>query len=152
MRSGPVVAIGAMVWTLLTFGGCGGSNSPTHVPAVTTPPAPVSTVLAEGSGTNLGANIVLGLDPFTTNANGTVDVTVDWTFVTNNVQIYLADGQCSAEQFNSYDCVFAGRSESLTAKPERLQLTNLRAGTYSLLIYNGGPTVESVSFQIVFTR
>ena len=151
MRSGPAVAIGAMVGSLLTFGGCGGSNSPTAVPAVTTPPAPVSTVLAQGSRSNLGVNMLLGLD-FTTNANGMLDVTVDWTFVTNNVQIYLADGSCSIEQFNSYDCAIAGRSESLTAKPERLQLTNLRAGTYSLLIYNGGPTVESVSFQIVFTR
>lgn len=152
MRSGPAVAIGAMVGSLLAFGGCGGSNSPTAVPAVTIPPAPASTVLAEGSRSNLGANILLGLDPFTTNANGTLDVTVDWTFVTNNVQIYLADGPCSVEQFNSYDCAIAGRSESLTAKPERLQLTNLRAGTYSLLIDNRGPTVESVSFQIVFTR
>jgi len=151
MRSGPAVAIGAMVGSLLTFGGCGGSNSPTAVPAVTTPPAPVSTVLAQGSRSNLGVNMLLGLD-FTTNANGMLDVTVDWTFVTNNVQIYLAYGPCSVEQFNAVDCSLAGLSVSPTAKPERLHLTNLPAGTYSLIIDNRGLTVESVSFQIVFTR
>jgi hypothetical protein len=152
MRSGPPVAICAMVGSLLTFGGCGGSNSPTNVPAVTTPPAPVSTVLAEGSRSNLGVNALLGLDPFTTDAIGTLDVTVDWTFVTNNVQIYLAYAPCSVEQFNAVDCSIAGMSVSPTAKPERLHLTNLRAGTYSLLIDNRGLTVESVAFQIVFTR
>jgi len=151
MRTGPAVAIGAMVGSLLTLGGCGGSDSPTNVPAVTTPPAPVSTVLAEGSRSNLGVNGELSLDPFMTPANGTLDVTVDWTFATNNVQIYLADGLCSVQDF-PYGCDFAGEAESLTAKPERLHLENLRAGTYTLIIVNPGPAVESVSFQIVFTR
>jgi hypothetical protein len=79
MRSGPPVAICAIVGSLLTFGGCSGSNSPINVPTVTTPPAPVSTVLAEGSRSNLGVNALLSLDRFTTDAIGTLDVTVDWT-------------------------------------------------------------------------
>ncbi len=137
---------------LLLFPGCGGSSSPTAPPATTLAPAPVTTVLDQGSQSDVGVNILYTFAPFTTTATGTLDVTVDWTFAQNNIQVYLAQGQCTLDQVNQKTCVFAGFSESATAKPEKLHLTNLAAGTYSLMVGNRGPSVESFSFQIVFTK
>lgn len=147
-RMAPWVAVG-----LLWFPGCGGSNSPTATTPVTTlAPAPVSTILGQGGVTNVGVNVLIILDPFTTTASGTLDVTVDWTFATNNVQVYLAQGKCTIDQVNQGTCTYAGLSESATAKPERIHLTNLAAGTYSLMIGNRGPNAESLSYQVVLTR
>jgi len=91
--------------------------------------------------------------PFTTTATGTIGVTVDWTFATNDIDVYLARGTatCSLDQFNSHQCTWLGSAESTTAKPERLSVPNLAAGPYTLYVVNWGNTQESMSFQITLT-
>ena len=91
--------------------------------------------------------------PFTTTATGTIGVTVDWTFATNDIDVYLARGTttCSLEQFNSRQCTWLGSAESTTAKPERLSVPNLAAGPYTLYVVNWGNTQESMSYQITLT-
>jgi hypothetical protein len=87
--------------------------------------------------------------PFTTTQSGRLDVTAEWTFVTNDVDVYLARGNCTFDQFNANACDIAVFSESETAKPEKVRLSGAAAGSYTLFIGNRGPTDESVSFQVV---
>ena len=155
-RSRPWVFLLPFVTPLvMVMPGCGGSSSttPTSVPAPTPTPAPVSTVVAEGSRGGLGASVLINAPPFTTTATGTLDVTVDWTFASNDVDIYLTQGTvpCTVADFNAGQCSFVVFSESFTAKPERLSAPNASAGPYTLYIGNRGPTEESVSYQVVLT-
>jgi hypothetical protein len=86
-----------------------------------------------------------------TTRTGAFDVTVDWTFATNDVDIFIARGTCSFEQFVEEQCAVLAAATSSTAKPERLRLANQPAGTYSVVIVNFGPGDESIAYQVVFT-
>jgi len=131
--------------------GCGSSTTPTPTPSPTPTPAPpiVQTVVASGSGSLPVLNLVL--IPFTTTATGRIEVTVDWTFGTNDVDVYLVRGSCSFDQFVTQQCNLVTFSESTTAKPERISAPGAAAGSYVLLIGNLGPSDESVAFQVVLT-
>jgi hypothetical protein len=108
-------------------------------------------VISEGSGT-LEARF-LDFVVFTTGATGTVAATVDWTFATNDVDIYLTRGSdpCTVDDFNSRTCAFLAAAETGSAKPERLNVAGLAAGTYTLYVGNHGPTDESVAWQVTLT-
>ena len=128
--------------------GCGSDHHviPTPPPAS---PSPVTEVVREGSG-SLGV-LVLDSLSFNTTKPGTIDVIVDWTYATNDVDVYLAKGSCSFDQFISRQCDMVAFSESTLAKPEKITAPNAAAGIYTLLIGNIGPTEESVSFQVLLT-
>jgi hypothetical protein len=133
------------------LGACGGSDGPT-TPVTTTPPAPTPrppVVLDRGEG-QLPALFAL-LRPLATTETGAFDVTVDWTFATNDIDVGLARGNCSFEQLIAEQCAFAAESTSTTAKPERIRLANQPAGTYTLVVLNFGPEDESIAYQVVFT-
>jgi len=89
---------------------------------------------------------------FTTTVTGRLDVTADWTFATNNIDVYVTRGTCTIEQVNQGTCPYAASSESTTAKPEVLTASSLAPGTYTLMVGNRGPTVESASYQVVLTH
>jgi len=151
--------------TLLFVAACGGGDTPTSPsraatsaapapappPSAPPPPAPVTRVVAEGSG--FIPVLHLAAVPFTTDTTGTVGVSVDWTFGTNDVDVYLTRGNdpCTIDQFNTNRCPFLGLAESLTAKPEQLSVPNLAAGPYTVYVGNFGPTDESISIQITLT-
>lgn len=78
-------------------------------------------------------------------------MTVDWTFATNDVHVYLVRGACTFDQFVTNQCNLVTFSESTVAKPERLTAPGAAAGSYILLIGNVGPADESVAFQVVLT-
>ena len=90
---------------------------------------------------------------FTTTASGTVGVEVNWTFATNDVDIFLVRGNdpCTVETFNDRSCGFIATEESPSMKPERLTVPNLAAGTYTLYVANFGDTDESVAWQVTLT-
>jgi len=151
---------------LLLVAACGGDSptptAPTPTPAPTPapipvppppspPPTPVTSVIGEGN-SSLPSSTLLYV-PFNTTATGTIGVTVDWTFSTNDVDIFLVRGTnpCTIEQFNSNQCPFLAFSASVSAKPERLSVPNLAAGPYTVYIANFGATQESVSFQFTLT-
>jgi hypothetical protein len=128
--------------------GCGDKVTPPPPPPPP-PPQPVTEVVREGGG-SLGI-LTLGSLAFDTTKRGTIDVTVDWTFATNDVDVYLAKGSCSFDQFISRQCDMVAFSESTIAKPEKISAPNAAPGAYTLLVGNLGPTDESVSFQILLT-
>ena len=153
--------------TLLFVAACGGGDTPTSPSGAAAtsaapppapppsapppPPAPVTRVVAEGSG--FIPVLHLASVPFTTETTGTIGATVDWTFGTNDVDVYLTRGTdpCTIDQFNTNRCPFLGLAESLTAKPEQLSVPNLAAGPYTVYVGNFGPTDESISIQITLT-
>lgn len=131
--------------------GCGSSTTTTPATIPTPTPAPaVTTLVDQDSFSGLGAQFLTGI-PFDTTSTGTIEATVDWTFATDNVEIYLVRGSCTIDQFNNLTCPFVAFSESTTAKPERVRATNQAAGSYTLYIGNRGPQEEAVSFQIFLT-
>jgi len=132
---------------------CGGSGSPTapSAPVPTPAPAPVSNVISKGSSA-LGSKTVAPVT-FTTTSVGTLDVTVDWTLAANDVDIFLARGTepCTLATFNDRSCGFMATEESTTMKPEKLRVTNLAPGAYSLYVANYGSSDESIAWQFVLT-
>jgi hypothetical protein len=147
--------LGVVIAALFALSACGGGGSGVTGPIATparTPPPPATTVIAQGSsGLDPSSGYTPG--PLTTSAAGQLDITVDWTFATNDLDVYLVrgGGGCSAEQFNSRQCEFVALSESVTAKPEKISVSSLAAGAYSLLIINWGPDRESFSYQVMLT-
>jgi hypothetical protein len=131
---------------------CGGSSSSPSTPSTPAPtptPAPVRRVLFQGS-ESLGV-LQLRVIPFTTTAAVTLDITVDWTFATNLVAVYLAQGNCTFDQFVANQCNLRIASETATPKPKVLTVPDAAAGAYTFFVGNVGPTEESVSFQVGLT-
>jgi hypothetical protein len=130
--------------------GCGGDSGVAPSPPVTppaTPPPPE--VVSEG---HVGLDpLYLYLTPFTTGKAGSLEATVQWTFATNDVDAYVAKGNCSFDQFVAEQCNIVGFAESFTAKPEKVTVSTAAAGSYTLFIGNVGPERESISYQVVLT-
>jgi hypothetical protein len=147
----------AVVLAALVLQGCGDKcNNPTDPgcgpsPTPTPSPAPVTRVISQGNGP-IGGRTVSPV-VFTTTASGTVGIEVNWTFATNDVDIFLARGSepCTLETFNNRTCGFIATEESNTMKPEKLSVAGLAAGTYTLYIANFGDTDESVAYQVTLT-
>lgn len=108
-----------------------------------------SVVLDKGEG-QLPARVAL-FRPLATTETGAFDVKVDWTFAANDVDVFLASGTCSFEQFIADQCTISAMATSTTAKPETVRLANQPAGTYTLVVANFGPGDESIAYQVVFT-
>jgi hypothetical protein len=140
-EAGPL-AVAALAAVLPSCGG--GSSTPS------TPTTPQTTVVAQGSGT-LQVDFI-GAVNFSTPAAGRLEVTVDWTFASNDIDIAVFAGSCTATQIINLACgAPAAFSDSLN-KPERLSIASAAAGAYTLGIENLGPGNESLSYQVTLTR
>lgn len=129
--------------------GSGGGSAPT-TPTVPPPAPAVRTVIDQGSYSGLPARTLLVV-PFITAASGTIDATVDWTFPSNTIYVYVSRGTCALEQINADQCPFVAVSEAATPKPRVIRVPGASPGAYTLYIGNVGPSEESVSFQIGLT-
>jgi hypothetical protein len=137
---------------------CGGSDRIVDPPPPPPPPAPVRTVLGSGS-TALAVEEFVVVS-FATTAAGALDATVDWTFASNLLLMYITQGDCTVEQFAedvcpddpACACRIAVRSENPFVKPRVLSLASAAAGPYTLIVWNLGPEDESISFQVGLTR
>jgi hypothetical protein len=87
---------------------------------------------------------------FTTDRMGTIDATVDYTFIDSRIVVWIARGRCTPEQFNANSCDFAATSFT-GSKPRRVSVTAAAPGTYTFIVGNAGPRDESFSYQIVHT-
>ncbi len=150
------LAAAALAW----LGGCGdgGTTPPTPVPTPT--PAPVRAVVAQGSFriSEPGSDHTHYNDAsINTAATGTLDITVDWTYPTNTLWMYVAEGNCT--DFSNLDCPggptcgcrFSVTSQVETPKPRVLTAANASPGVRTLIVWNLGPKEESVSYQAVLT-
>ncbi|HUG38711.1 MAG TPA: hypothetical protein VML54_17260 [Candidatus Limnocylindrales bacterium] len=144
---------------VLALGSCG-SDAPdcgANPLAAGCPPPPTTTlpaqrppvVLDSGSGTLEFLTALFR--PVAITETGSLEVTVDWTFAANDVDIFIARGNCSFIQFVTEQCAIAASAISTTSKPERARLANQPAGTYTVVVANFGPGDESIAYQVVFT-
>ena len=147
-----------MLALLGSVAGCGDSDSPTSP----TPAAPTPRTIAQG-GFSLQAPtaeaVFFGAVVVTDPSPGNWEATVDWTFATNMVWMYVANGTCTAEQFASdacpdtpaCPCQFTVRSEVATPKPRILSIPNAPGGTRTLIVLNLGPREESGTYAVRLT-
>jgi len=142
-------AISAGLILAVMLPACSSSSSPvTTTPPTTTPPC-TQTVLFQRSGElpTLGLAAV----PFSTSTTGRIDVTVDWTFASSTIGVYLVSANsCNIDQFNARSCNFLIRSES-GAKPRRLSASNVAVGAYELFIANFSDEDDSGTAQVVLS-
>lgn len=138
---------------------CGGGGGRIVDPPIPTPtPAPVRSVVASGS-TELVVDEFVVVS-FTTPGAGALDATVDWTFASDLLVMYITQGGCTVEQFAedvcpddpACGCRIAVRAENAFIKPRLLSLANAAAGPYTLIVWNLGPRDESISWQVGLTR
>lgn len=79
----------------MMLGACGDSSGPTSVTTTTTTLPPMRTVVDSGEGSLPARNAVRII--FATPRNGTLDITVDWTFAASPIGIYVVREACSLE-------------------------------------------------------
>jgi len=145
----------ASLCVALLLGGlaaCGGNTPVTSTSPPPTPtPAPVTRQIHDDAFAVPSDSVVS--DTFATTSSGTLEVTVDWTFASNDVDIFIARGNepCTLETFNNRSCGISATEESTTLKPEKLTIPNFAAGSYTLYVANFGARDESVACHIVLT-
>jgi hypothetical protein len=97
---------------------------------------------------------------FEISSTGTIDALVNYTFTDSEVDVWLARGACTFELFSADQCVHVATSfddpspRSPTpggmGSATAVFATNQPAGTYTLIISNGGPDNETFAVQILF--
>lgn len=152
------LALAQAVAFALLLSGCGGEEKrPCANPAdpgcpvsPSPPPTQGTPVVIDAGEGGLPALVAL-FRTRTTAETGSFEIIVDWTFATNDVDIFLARGNCEFEQFVANACSIAASATSTSTKPERLTLSNQPAGAYTMIVPNFGPGDESISYQWIFT-
>ena len=150
------------VLLVVGLGACGGGSSSPSAPSATPVPTPTRTLVGQGqfqltdsaSAIRQLGTPDLAVQVFTLGAAGTVDVSVDWTFRSNDIDIAILRGSCNLNQLAAGLCNTTPLVQSLstTAKPETLS-ARLDAGDYTLVILsNVGNSQESGNFQVFVTR
>lgn len=145
---------------VVSLGACGGDGPTTQsCPAGTTGTFPnctavqtcTQTVVESGSDTAPPRTFVYF--DFSVPEAGRLDTTVDWTFPTSLIGVYLVPANtCDLAEFNARTCNFLVRSESLT-KPRKISTPNFAAGNYRWIVANFNDDVpESFSYQFVLSK
>lgn len=156
-RTGAGMAAVVLAAFLPACGGGGGGNTPTTLPPA---PQPVRTQIAGGNFTVVGTDeanaagfvVDVAAGPVSVSGTGTVEINADWTFASNDIDILFYNGSCTSNQAVRGQCSIANRTTSTTAKPERLTITGVPAGSYSVGFANYGRTAESGNYQVFLTR
>ena len=103
-------------------------------------------------GTDVAVSALCFLPPFTTSQKGDLEVTVDWTFPDDSIQLLVSNGSCTLEQINGNQCAYiASTPASTVPKPRVVTVKGVAPGTYQPIVGNRGPKTETVSIQIILT-
>ncbi len=150
------LSLACVLGLALGLPGCGGGGV-----SIDTPLGPIPVV--EPTRTTVLEETFEGLNPFdptlgnvgvvsiTIGDAADIDVTVDWTFPANDLDLFFYQGECALPELPSAACPELATAETL-AKPETLSVSNLAAGTHTLIIVNLGTTPESGVIVIGATR
>lgn len=145
----------------------GGTATPTPTPAATATPTPTPTATPVASPTptpipggatvtvtegtlSLPGGYIAIFDSYQFSVPGSLDFVADWVAASNDIDLAVANGQCTSDQLSQGACTFAGLEESATLKPEQLTLA-IGAATYTPLIGNFTDPTETIAYRITFT-
>jgi len=150
VRPSTKVAVALSCLALTPLPGCGGSSgSPTGGGSRS------RNVISQEEW-QLGALELFQADLSLTGGSGgaaaTVDATVDWTFPSNDVDMYVTSTSCTTQAFVQETCTYVARADTPTAKPERVAFTVTAAGNYRFWVVNFGPAAESGTLEIAITQ
>ena len=153
----------AAALALAVLPGCGGGGGNSPTPPVTQ--APVRSLVVQGGfslvgiveAQRQGAPADYVRHEFTTSGAGTLEVNADWTFSSSQMLVGVVRGFCS---FDQIDVALRGGAVACpevdgdfpSPKPARLTITNLAAGSYTLIIANITNNAESGNYQVFLTR
>jgi hypothetical protein len=95
----------------------------------------------------------------TNSVSGSWQATVDWTYPTNELWMYVSAGICTADQFAlpecpdqaACPCTFTVRSEVATPKPRVLNIAGSASGTRTVFILNWGPREDGGVYSVMLT-
>jgi hypothetical protein len=96
---------------------------------------------------------LLGVDiQITGTGSGTLDANVEWTFASDDVDVYVTAVACTTEMFISDRCAYKAKADSATTKPERVSFSVSAGDSYRFWIVNFGPQRESGTFGAYLTQ
>ena len=109
-------------------------------------------MITVGSCADVAVNALCFFPPFTTSQKGDLEVTVDWTFAEDSIQLLVSTGSCTLDQVNGNQCTYiASTPASTVPKPRVVTAKAVAPGTYQPIVGNRGPKTEAVSIQIILT-
>jgi len=147
----------ALALAILTLPSCGGgAKSTTPTPTPTALPGTNRSVLTHGTRAIRAPDsqfTYFTLIDFTTPISGRLEVSVDWTYPTSDVWIFVSSAVCTAEQFQACPgvrctCPFLASSQTPTPKPQLFTVASVPPGSRSLFVWNRGPHDESIVYDV----
>ena len=84
--------------------------------------------------------------------SATLDAAVEWTFASDDVDIYVTATACTLEMFGAVRCAYKTKADGGTTKPERVSFSVSGGDTYRFWIVNFGPQRESGTFVAGLTQ
>lgn len=88
----------------------------------------------------------------TGSGSGTLDAAVEWTFASDDVDIYVTAVACTPDMFAAERCAYKTKADSATTKPERVSFGVSAGDKHRFWIVNFGPQRESGTFVATLTR
>jgi len=145
---------------MLMLAACGGSDgkggcgaNPTGPGCSPTPMslAPGRALITRGSCVAV-VNALCRFPSLTTSQKGDLEVTVDWIFPENSIQVLVSSGGCTLDQINGGQCPFiASTPASTVPKPRVVTARGMPPGTYQPIVGNLGPRTETIVIQVILT-
>jgi len=124
--------------------GCSGGNSANFPPTVTT------TTVFESAVPFTGLSRFQTFATDFTVPDGTLQITVDWSSATDDLDIVLSNPACDIVAFASGLCKVLA-SERTNVKPEHISMATT-ATSYRLFVVNMGPQAESGTVTVKVTQ
>jgi hypothetical protein len=142
---------------LLSFApiACGGGGSTPTSPSTTSPgtSSTVTTTLPAQVFTSLASNEARYLD-VQVNVTGTLEATADWTFRSDDLDIYVTSPGCigvTAEDLSAArGCAVLAKADGTLSKPEHLTMS-VTPGMLRIWVASFGPQAESGTLLVTVT-
>lgn len=135
----------------------GGSTNPDPPVTPTATPAPTTTVIFQSAFPPL-EEFGYAVGDFAIPNSGSVRVTMDWTFASNDMDIIIFSGTTCTD-FEAYftagsapGCTVLGQDLDAVRKPAVVNFNVTQAQNARIFLFNLGPTSESGVVQITLTR
>lgn len=147
----------SMAVLALILPSCGGGSDSGTTPT-TTPPGPQRNTLPTITFTGLDRGEAQAINLSISPTAGVAEIVADWTFATNDIDIFVTNSGCVTSLYNTLffqtgGCTSLARGTS-TSKPERLTTGTLSPGDYKVYVGSSGisRTGESGTVSITIVR